>query len=125
MRCDANISIRPVGSTTLGTKTEIKNINSFSAVQKGIEYEAVRQAQILEEGGTIQQATRGWDEAKALPSSSVSKKGTATTVTSRNRTSFLSKSRRLISKKSEKNCRKCRTLAASVPGRIGSLGIRC
>lgn len=66
MRCDANISIRPVGSTTLGTKTEIKNINSFSAVQKGIEYEAVRQAQILEEGGTIQQATRGWDEAKGV-----------------------------------------------------------
>lgn len=66
MRCDANISIRPVGSTTLGTKTEIKNINSFSGVQKGIEYEAVRQAQILEDGGTIQQATRGWDEAKGI-----------------------------------------------------------
>ena len=77
MRCDANISVRPVGSDKLGTKTEIKNINSFSAVQKGIEYEAVRQAQILDEGGTIQQATRGWDEAKALPSSSASKKGTS------------------------------------------------
>jgi aspartyl-tRNA(Asn)/glutamyl-tRNA(Gln) amidotransferase subunit B len=50
----------------LGTKTEIKNINSFSGVQKGIEYEAVRQAQILEEGGSIQQATRGWDEAKGI-----------------------------------------------------------
>lgn len=66
MRCDANISVRPVGSTTLGTKTEIKNINSFSGVQKGIEYEAVRQAQILDEGGTIQQATRGWEEAKGI-----------------------------------------------------------
>lgn len=66
MRCDANISIRPVGSDTLGTKTEIKNINSFSGVQKGIEYEAVRQAQILEDGGTIQQATRGWEEAKGI-----------------------------------------------------------
>ena len=66
MRCDANISIRPVGSETLGTKTEIKNINSFSGVQKGIEYEAVRQAQILEESGTIQQATRGWEEAKGI-----------------------------------------------------------
>lgn len=66
MRCDANISIRPVGTTTLGTKTEIKNINSFSGVQKGIEYEAVRQAQILEDGGSIQQATRGWDEAKGV-----------------------------------------------------------
>ena len=66
MRCDANISVRPVGSDKLGTKTEIKNINSFSGVQKGIEYEAVRQAQILEDGGTIQQATRGWDEAKGV-----------------------------------------------------------
>lgn len=66
MRCDANISVRPVGSTKLGVKTEIKNINSFSGVQKGIEYEAVRQAQILEDGGTIQQATRGWDEAKGI-----------------------------------------------------------
>ena len=66
MRCDANISVRPVGSDKLGTKTEIKNINSFSGVQKGIEYEAVRQAQILEEGGTIQQATRGWEEAKGI-----------------------------------------------------------
>lgn len=66
MRCDANISIRPIGSDKLGTKTEIKNINSFSSVQKGIEYEAVRQAQILEEGGTIQQATRGWDDAKGV-----------------------------------------------------------
>ena len=66
MRCDANISIRPDGSTPLGTKTEIKNINSFSGVQKGIEYEAVRQAQILEDGGSIQQATRGWDEAKGV-----------------------------------------------------------
>lgn len=66
MRCDANISVRPVGSDKLGTKTEIKNINSFSGVQKGIEYEAVRQAQILDEGGTIQQATRGWEEAKGI-----------------------------------------------------------
>ena len=66
MRCDANISVRPVGSDKLGVKTEIKNINSFSGVQKGIEYEAVRQAQILEDGGTIQQATRGWDEAKGI-----------------------------------------------------------
>ena len=66
MRCDAIISVRPVGSDKLGTKTEIKNINSFSGVQKGIEYEAVRQAQILDEGGTIQQATRGWEEAKGI-----------------------------------------------------------
>jgi aspartyl-tRNA(Asn)/glutamyl-tRNA(Gln) amidotransferase subunit B len=66
MRCDANISVRPAGTDKLGTKAEIKNINSFSGVQKGIEYEAVRQAQILDEGGTVQQATRGWEEAKGI-----------------------------------------------------------
>lgn len=66
MRCDANISVRPVGTDTLGTKAEIKNINSFTGVQKGIEYEAVRQAQLLEEGGRIVQETRGWDENKGV-----------------------------------------------------------
>ena len=66
MRCDANISVRPVGEEKLGTKAEIKNINSLTGVQKGIEYEAVRQAQILEEGGKIVQETRGWDENKGV-----------------------------------------------------------
>ena len=66
MRCDANISVRPVGEAKLGTKAEIKNINSLTGVQKGIEYEAVRQAQILEEGGKIVQETRGWDENKGV-----------------------------------------------------------
>ena len=75
MRCDANISVRPVGSDKLGTKAEIKNINSLTGVQKGIEYEAVRQARVLEEGGTIVQETRGWDEAKGVTFSQRVKEG--------------------------------------------------
>ena len=66
MRCDANISVRPAGTDKLGTKAEIKNINSLTGVQKGIEYEAVRQARVLEEGGRIIQETRGWDENKGV-----------------------------------------------------------
>jgi len=66
LRCDANISLRPAGSSEFGTKTEIKNLNSFRAVQRGLEYEAERQAQILAEGGRIIQETRSWDEAKGI-----------------------------------------------------------
>jgi len=52
-RCDANVSIRPVGSKEFGTRTEIKNVNSFKYVQKAIEYEIKRQAQVLEDGGEV------------------------------------------------------------------------
>jgi len=75
MRCDANISVRPVGTEELGVKTELKNINSFSGVQKGIEYEAVRQAGILEDGGTIIQETRGWEEGQGITVSQRVKEG--------------------------------------------------
>jgi aspartyl-tRNA(Asn)/glutamyl-tRNA(Gln) amidotransferase subunit B len=75
MRCDANISVRPVGSDKLGVKTELKNINSFSGVQKGIEFEAVRQAQLLEDGGTIIQETRGWEEGQGITVSQRVKEG--------------------------------------------------
>ncbi len=64
LRCDANISLRPKGETKLGTKAEIKNLNSFKAVQKGLEYEALRQAEVLDEGGRIVQETRSWDDAR-------------------------------------------------------------
>ncbi|MDX9871074.1 MAG: Asp-tRNA(Asn)/Glu-tRNA(Gln) amidotransferase subunit GatB [Clostridia bacterium] len=64
LRCDANVSVRPTGTTVLGTKTEIKNMNSFRAVQRAIEYEAERQIKVLEDGGKITQETRGWDENK-------------------------------------------------------------
>ncbi len=66
MRCDANVSIRPVGSDKLGTRTEMKNLNSMSNVKASIEYEIGRQTEILEEGGTIKQETRRWDVEKGI-----------------------------------------------------------
>ena len=62
MRCDVNISLRPVGAKEFGTKAEIKNLNSFSAAHKAIEYEAWRQANILDNGGKIRQETLGWND---------------------------------------------------------------
>lgn len=69
LRCDANVSVRPVGQKELGTKTEIKNINSFKGVERAIEYEAMRQAQLLEEGGKVIQETRTWDEKEGVTKS--------------------------------------------------------
>lgn len=63
LRCDANISLRPLGTETYGTKAEIKNINSFRALQKAIEVEVDRQREILSGGGIVKQETRLWDEA--------------------------------------------------------------
>jgi aspartyl-tRNA(Asn)/glutamyl-tRNA(Gln) amidotransferase subunit B len=64
MRCDVNISLRPVGSDTLGTRAEIKNVNSFRFVEKAIRHEFERQADILEDGGKIAQETRLYDADK-------------------------------------------------------------
>lgn len=66
LRCDANISLRPMGSTVLGTRTETKNLNSFRSLQRAMEYEIERQREVLEEGGTIVQETRTWDDAKGI-----------------------------------------------------------
>lgn len=66
LRVDTNVSVRPVGTTELGTKIELKNLNSFKAVQKALEYEIKRQIKVLEEGGTIVQETRRWNEAKGI-----------------------------------------------------------
>ncbi|NYS32960.1 Asp-tRNA(Asn)/Glu-tRNA(Gln) amidotransferase subunit GatB [Streptococcus danieliae] len=63
MRVDANISLRPYGQEAFGTKTELKNLNSFNYVRKGLEYEIKRQAEILRSGGQIRQETRRYDEA--------------------------------------------------------------
>ncbi|HJV18220.1 MAG TPA: Asp-tRNA(Asn)/Glu-tRNA(Gln) amidotransferase subunit GatB [Bacillales bacterium] len=63
LRCDANISIRPVGQQEFGTKTELKNLNSFNFVRKGLEYEEKRQREVVSAGGTIDQETRRFDEA--------------------------------------------------------------
>ena len=69
LRCDANISIRPVGAEQFGTKTELKNMNSFRNVEKAIEFEINRQMQLLESGGQVVQQTMLWDanNGKVLP----------------------------------------------------------
>ncbi|QJD84309.1 Asp-tRNA(Asn)/Glu-tRNA(Gln) amidotransferase subunit GatB [Cohnella herbarum] len=64
LRCDANISIRPYGQEKFGTRAELKNMNSFRGVQRGLEYEELRQADVLDSGGTVVQETRRWDEAQ-------------------------------------------------------------
>ena len=69
MRCDANISIRPKGQKEFGTRAEIKNVNSFRALQRAIEYEIDRQIEIVEEGGKVVQETRLWDDNKGITSS--------------------------------------------------------
>ena len=62
MRCEANVSLRPVGAGGLGAKVEIKNLNSFRSVKLALEYEMARQAQVLDGGGQVRQVTMGWDE---------------------------------------------------------------
>ncbi len=61
MRCDGNVSLRRRGETKLGTKTELKNLNSFKSLHDGLAYEICRQAEVLEEGGVVYQETRHWD----------------------------------------------------------------
>jgi aspartyl-tRNA(Asn)/glutamyl-tRNA(Gln) amidotransferase subunit B len=63
LRCDANISLRPIGQEQFGTKAELKNLNSFNFVKKGLEYEIVRQEKVLLSGGLIQQETLRFDES--------------------------------------------------------------
>ena len=65
-RCDANVSIRPRGQKEFGTRTELKNMNSFRNVQRALEYEVKRQQYIVENGGTIVQETRLWDDAQGV-----------------------------------------------------------
>ena len=64
MRCDGNVSLRRRGSTKLGTKTELKNLNSFKSLHDGLAYEICRQAEVLEEGGIIYQETRHWEPSR-------------------------------------------------------------
>jgi aspartyl-tRNA(Asn)/glutamyl-tRNA(Gln) amidotransferase subunit B len=73
IRFEANISIRPKGSTVLGTRTEVKNLNSFRAMEKAIHYEVKRQAKLLDAGQPVLQETLGWDEAKEATFSQRSK----------------------------------------------------
>ncbi len=64
LRCDVNISLKPLGSPVFGTKVEIKNINSISHIQKAIDFEIARQSKILNEGGSIRQETRRYEDSK-------------------------------------------------------------
>lgn len=64
LRCDANVSVREKGTTKLGTKTEIKNLNSFKAVREAIDFEIKRQRKVILDGGVITQETRLWDDEK-------------------------------------------------------------
>jgi aspartyl-tRNA(Asn)/glutamyl-tRNA(Gln) amidotransferase subunit B len=66
LRCDVNVSLRPVGQTELGTKVEVKNLNSFRSVQRSLEFEIARQTEALERGDKIVQETRGWVEDRAV-----------------------------------------------------------
>jgi aspartyl-tRNA(Asn)/glutamyl-tRNA(Gln) amidotransferase subunit B len=68
LRCDANVSLRPIGSETLGTRTETKNVNSFRSIEKAVRYEIQRQAALLAAGGTIVQETRHWHEDTGVTS---------------------------------------------------------
>jgi aspartyl-tRNA(Asn)/glutamyl-tRNA(Gln) amidotransferase subunit B len=73
MRCDANISLRPAGATALGTKAEVKNMNSFRSVRDALAYEIERQAAVLNGGGRVVQETRLWDQVKQVTQSMRSK----------------------------------------------------
>ena len=64
IRCDINVSVMEKGSDTFGTRVEMKNVNTFSGAVRAIEYEAARQIAVLEQGGTIEQETRRWDDQK-------------------------------------------------------------
>lgn len=77
LRCDANISVRPKGSQKFGVKSEIKNLNSFRAVQRALEYEAKRQIAALEAGEELVQDTRTWDESKGVTVQMRVKEGSA------------------------------------------------
>jgi aspartyl-tRNA(Asn)/glutamyl-tRNA(Gln) amidotransferase subunit B len=66
LRVEANVSIRPRGSTAFGTRVEVKNMNSFRSVERAIDFEIARQAAVIERGETVVQETRGWDEDRGL-----------------------------------------------------------
>src|SRR5205823_13591293 len=66
LRCDVNVSLRPRGQQALGTKVEVKNLNSFRAVQRSLEFEIARQSEALDRGERISQETRGWVEERGV-----------------------------------------------------------
>ncbi len=77
IRFDANVSLRAEGTEPFGTKVEVKNMNSFRSLERAVDHEIVRQAKILDEGGTIDQETRHWDEGEGVTHSMRSKEGSS------------------------------------------------
>ncbi len=77
IRFDANVSIRPIGNTELGTKVEIKNMNSFRSLERAVEYEIERQIEVTESGGSLTQETRHWDEEGSVTHSMRTKEGSS------------------------------------------------
>ena len=108
MRADVNVSVRKFGAD-LGTRCEIKNVNSVKAVQQAIEFEARRQIDIIEGGGAIKQETRLWDPAKMETRSCAPRKKHMTTATSQTLTCCHWNSSKRGWIQSKKRCRNCRT----------------
>ena len=77
MRFDANVSIRPVGSTELGTKVEVKNMNSFRSLERAVEHEIARQIELVDSDGAVVQETRHWDEEAGVTHSMRTKEGSS------------------------------------------------
>jgi aspartyl-tRNA(Asn)/glutamyl-tRNA(Gln) amidotransferase subunit B len=107
LRCDANLSLMPRGTTEFGTRTETKNVNSLRSVERAVRFEMTRQAAILSDGGSILQETRHFEESR-------------TTGTSRSRTWFRSHRRRSGSRSCGRRCRRCRGSAAGASRTSGS-----
>lgn len=114
MRVDTNISVRPYGSDQYGTKTEMKNINSFNFVKNALNFEADRHQKVLMAGGEIVQETRRYDEATKGRWRCGPRKVLTTTVTSRNRTYRRWKLMTPGLKKFGPKCQKCRANAGAV-----------
>jgi aspartyl-tRNA(Asn)/glutamyl-tRNA(Gln) amidotransferase subunit B len=77
IRFDANVSVRPAGNSELGTKVEVKNMNSFRSLERAVEFEIERQIDVLESGGTLTQETRHWDEGAGVTHSMRTKEGSS------------------------------------------------
>ena len=113
LRCDANVSIRPVGTRELGTKTELKNMNSFRFIEKGIRAEIARQEAIVRAGGEVEQETLHFDPRTEAITRCAPRRRRTTTATSPSPTSSRSPSARRCSSAPAPRCPSCRRRAPS------------
>jgi len=107
MRVEANVSLRPRGTQPFGTRVEVKNMNSFRAVERAIAFEIERQAQALDAGEPLSMETRGWDDGRQATYRMRSKRRRRTTATSRSRTCRRSTWSRRGSSGSARGCPSC------------------